>query len=287
MKPIKPLVSSFYRKANAFLQQNILGLILLGIFTSALYDVAKGTPGIFINAILRTFTFLFRSYVEQIHQPIGEARSDQLVKTIYTLLISSSITVTCMLIIKAITNVKSGYKQAEEIKLKANKLANLTANIKTLEDQAASVEAMEDKSIEEVEDLKKKLAAVKEERQHFLALEDKAKSVSDLVEESEDAITKLIRLKRQIYYVSMFMVLIFAYFATMFVGELYTRDAAIFVDRSIEILAPTIPPEKVLQLRAKYRSVDSAQKFYELHDELQTIAKEKNVTLPKFTVIKR
>jgi hypothetical protein len=33
--------------------------------------------------------------------------------------------------------------------------------------------------------------------------------------------------------------------------------------------------------------VDSAQKFYDLHDELQTIAKEKNVTLPKFTVIKR
>jgi hypothetical protein len=71
------------------------------------------------------------------------------------------------------------------------------------------------------------------------------------------------------------------------VADSYTQNASTFVDRSIEILAPTIPPERVLQLRAKYRSVDNAQKFYDLHDELQALAKEKNVTLPQFKVIKR
>jgi hypothetical protein len=73
----------------------------------------------------------------------------------------------------------------------------------------------------------------------------------------------------------------------VYAGDLYTRQAIVFVDRSIEILAPTIPPDKVLQLRARYRAVENAQMFYDLHDKLTTIAKEKNITLPQFSVIKR
>jgi hypothetical protein len=73
----------------------------------------------------------------------------------------------------------------------------------------------------------------------------------------------------------------------VYAGDLYTRQAIVFVDRSIEILAPTIPPDKFLQLRARYRAVDNAQKAYDLHDELTTITKEKNITLPQFSVIKR
>jgi len=40
-------------------------------------------------------------------------------------------------------------------------------------------------------------------------------------------------------------------------------------------------------IRARYRTADNAQKLYDLHDELTTIAIDKNITLPQFSVIKR
>lgn len=279
--------SSFYHRANNFLQKNILGLIILGLFINDLSNTMSSSSGFIFNAVLRTLTFVFHSYVETIHREIGAARSDQLVKTIYTVLISMGITLSCVLTIRAIATVKGNHKRAEQIKLKARRLADLMASIKALEDKITSYRAAGNKSIEAVEEVEKELDGLRKEKEQFLALEDKAKGLSDIVEESDDVTTKLKRLKRKLYYGSVFALLLFAYLTASLVGELYTRDASTFVERSIEILAPTIPPDKHLQLRAKYRSVDSAQKFYDLHDELQTIAKEKNVKLPSVLVIKR
>jgi hypothetical protein len=280
----------FYQKARAFLQRSILGMIIGGIITSALYDLMKGTGGVLATAILRSLTFMFHSYVEMIHQPIGDGQGDQLAKAIFIVLIGSFLVTTSLAAVAGVQRIKGDHKKAEELKYKIKKLALREESIeamKALEEKVANVKATECKSTEVVEDLEKSLAALKEIAEGLEDPDAKTKSTSELVEESERVI-RLVKRSKRFGYSSLTGFLIASiYVAVFLVGNLYTREASTFVERSIEILTPNIPPDRVLQLRAKYRSVDSAQKFYDLHDELQTIAKEKNVTLPKFTVIKR
>lgn len=63
----------------------------------------------------------------------------------------------------------------------------------------------------------------------------------------------------------------------------YTSDAIVFVERSIEILAPHIEHESILKLRASYRAVSNRSQFVALHEELRSHAKAKNVELPTFS----
>ena len=72
----------------------------------------------------------------------------------------------------------------------------------------------------------------------------------------------------------------------MFIQESYTRKACIFIERSIDILAPSLDNETILKLKAEYRSIDNANKFYALEAKLRLLEKEKHVKLPKFTVIR-
>jgi hypothetical protein len=76
----------------------------------------------------------------------------------------------------------------------------------------------------------------------------------------------------------------------LYISELiettYTYKAALFVDRSIEILAPYVSSKDVVSLRSEYRSIDSADKFYTLEEKLRAHAKSSNITLPKFKSIK-
>jgi len=44
--------------------------------------------------------------------------------------------------------------------------------------------------------------------------------------------------------------------------------------------------ETILKLKAEYRSIDNANKFYALEAKLRLLEKEKHVKLPKFTVIR-
>jgi hypothetical protein len=75
-------------------------------------------------------------------------------------------------------------------------------------------------------------------------------------------------------------------YTLMFLQDAYTRKACIFIERSIDIVSPCISPEKVLQLRASYRSISKAKEFYDLDTQLQTIAINNKIKLPKFTVIR-
>jgi hypothetical protein len=81
-------------------------------------------------------------------------------------------------------------------------------------------------------------------------------------------------------------ILITVLYTSMFLEDTYTRKACIFVERSIDILAPYMSSEQLLQTRAQYRSVDNAQKFYDLDARLQSIATSNKVQLPPFTVIR-
>jgi len=282
--------SSFYHRANAFLQKNILGLIILGLFTSALWDTMKGTSGILYNAILRTLTFVFHSYVETIHEPIGEGQGDQLVKTIYTLLFAAGVNIISLSLLWGIRRVRSKYREAEGMRYKIKKLAireEYLEAMKALEEKISRSKATNPNNIVDPMLMQNELNALREKAKSVGALDSGVKTITELAEENESIIKRTKMSIKAVYASAAFTLLAGIYLSALLAGDLYTREASTFVERSIEILAPTIPPDKHLQLRAKYRSVDSAQKFYDLHDELHTIAKEKNVTLPKFTVIKR
>ena len=75
------------------------------------------------------------------------------------------------------------------------------------------------------------------------------------------------------------------YLGMMF-QDIHANEAAIFVERSIEILAPHVDGAEVLRLRASFRSIETAQDFYTLEAELRESAARKDVTLPEFTSIR-
>ena len=75
------------------------------------------------------------------------------------------------------------------------------------------------------------------------------------------------------------------YLGAMF-QDIHANEAAIFIERSIEILAPHVDGAEVLRLRASFRSIETAQDFYTLEAELRESAARKDVTLPEFTSIR-
>ncbi|HEU0174972.1 MAG TPA: hypothetical protein VFV58_12000 [Blastocatellia bacterium] len=293
MKLTTSFNSPHAQKVKTFLLGTIAGALILNMVGNLFTDLMKGTSGILLNALLRSLTFLFQRYVEMIHTEIGQARTDHFVKSLYAWLFVSSIILLCKYTFQIVAGVIDNHKHAEEWSLKIQKSAELLLSYEALKPQVASLKELKElkdeaKAAEVFTDLTHTLTALKERKELLYSTkEKKTKSPDEMLEYSTYLIKRAKRVKWFGYSVAVAAVFCTLFFASAFVGELYTRDASVFIERSIEILSPTLPPEKILQLRAKYRSVDSAQKFYELHDELQTIAKEKNVTLPKFTVIKR
>jgi hypothetical protein len=67
--------------------------------------------------------------------------------------------------------------------------------------------------------------------------------------------------------------------------SLYMTSAANFVEKSLDIVAPHITENEYLKLRSQFRSVKSAQDFYNLYDALKIIEKTSNVELPEFEPI--
>ncbi len=225
----------------------------MSLFTSALWDLMKGTTGFILNGLLRTLTFIFHGYVETIHRDIGEARQDGLGEITYLVVVGLGLILLRLIVGWVEIFAEGKYRKRHKLKYRVQRLADPTVTTDELRYNTKNPDELKEKLLEDFEDLVKWHSSVKKVTLCFRAL-------------------ILISL--------MFFLYISAKIS-------YTESASNFVDRSIEILAPTIPPEKVLQLRANYRAVDSAQKFYDLYDELQKTAKEKNVTLPKFRVIKR
>lgn len=268
---------SFYHRANNFLQKNVLGLIILGIFTSALWDLMKGTSGILFNALLRTSVYIFQSYVDRIHLNIGESSSDQLVKTIYQVISLFAISLYSSFATNKILKAITRHREVRKLKLKIQKWEEQPPSSEELDYEITTIERGRDDNVDPIKRILDSLDGLK----------NKANSAGFVVRTVEAATDVAKMLKIYAYGYSVGILILLIVIGAISAGDAYTRGAGVFVERSIEILAPNIPPDKHLQLRARYRSVDTPQKFYDLHDELQTLAKEKSVTLPKFSVIKR
>jgi len=101
-----------------------------------------------------------------------------------------------------------------------------------------------------------------------------------------DKQTRLKRFKKRIIiYFLLYMPLIIIY-STMIFDIVYEHKAIVFIERSLEIVAPYITNNELLLLRSKYRSISSAKEFYELEDELRSISAKKYINLPEFSSIR-
>jgi len=104
----------------------------------------------------------------------------------------------------------------------------------------------------------------------------------------EQATATLRRLKRHVFRVLIpLSVLVTATFSVQIWHTSYTRNAANWVSRSIEILAPNLTPERVLRFRSDLRQVNTAKQFFKLEDELRNTAKDSSIELPSFQAIGR
>ncbi len=63
----------------------------------------------------------------------------------------------------------------------------------------------------------------------------------------------------------------------------FSSSAVIYLERSIEILAPHLSDADRLQFRASYRAIERRDQFIVLHDQLVSTAKTKSVDIPKFS----
>lgn len=65
----------------------------------------------------------------------------------------------------------------------------------------------------------------------------------------------------------------------------YTRNAANWGERSIEILLPYVTAEEHNKLRSDLRAIENAEQFYALERQLLDTAAKASIKLPPFTVI--
>ncbi|TAJ95161.1 MAG: hypothetical protein EPO31_01945 [Gammaproteobacteria bacterium] len=75
-------------------------------------------------------------------------------------------------------------------------------------------------------------------------------------------------------------------YASTFYQDLHSWRAAIWVERCLAIVAPHLKSSESLQLQAKFRAIEKASDFYELEDQLRSIAGEHAISLPEFESIR-
>jgi NADH:ubiquinone oxidoreductase subunit 5 (subunit L)/multisubunit Na+/H+ antiporter MnhA subunit len=66
---------------------------------------------------------------------------------------------------------------------------------------------------------------------------------------------------------------------------LYTANAANFVEKSVDILAPHISENKKLALIAEYRSIKNSEDYEAIFSKLKDLEKEHGIELPEFEPI--
>lgn len=84
---------------------------------------------------------------------------------------------------------------------------------------------------------------------------------------------------------SFISVMIFCYILTSAIKHHYTYNLIVYIEKSIDIVAPKINEQQRLELKAKYRLIDNYDKFKIFNEELNNVANEKGIELPPFKFI--
>jgi hypothetical protein len=99
----------------------------------------------------------------------------------------------------------------------------------------------------------------------------------------ERSVRRLNIIKRIFIFVAIFSTIIWS--EDMF-KMIHCTKAAMFIERSIEIVSPYISNQERLKLRAEFRAIEKADAFYRLEDKLRSIAIEQTIKLPEFESIR-
>jgi hypothetical protein len=91
--------------------------------------------------------------------------------------------------------------------------------------------------------------------------------------------------KFELFVMSIAASLIFCYFLSKFIKDHYTYNLTIYIEKSLDIVAPYLNNQERLILKANYRLIDNYEKFNYFNKNLDSIAKENNIVLPKFELI--
>lgn len=86
------------------------------------------------------------------------------------------------------------------------------------------------------------------------------------------------------YIISAYAITVLMYFFVSF-KYVYTANAAMQIEKSIEILAPYIEDKQRLELRSKFRSIKDYDDYHLLHSELEMLAKIHQLDLGGFEPI--
>lgn len=103
------------------------------------------------------------------------------------------------------------------------------------------------------------------------------------IQEKQNYIYKYINSSLAIIISIIGMVFVTSYF----IKSSYHEKAVLFVERSIDILAPKLYKQdngwdNILSLRAQYRAVDNAEKYNLLYQRLYKLSQQQEITLPYF-----
>lgn len=82
------------------------------------------------------------------------------------------------------------------------------------------------------------------------------------------------------YFWIVFSIFSLLLFISSTIKDFNTYNSALYIEKSIEVLAPHISNQDVLLLRAEFRMIDNFEKFKEMDLKLKSIAKDAKISLP-------
>lgn len=74
-------------------------------------------------------------------------------------------------------------------------------------------------------------------------------------------------------------------YSDLLVTEMYQHRSVLWVERSLEIVRPSVGEARFLELRGHYRAVEDAEAFFVLWRAIRQAAEQRGIVLPKFTPI--
>ena len=78
---------------------------------------------------------------------------------------------------------------------------------------------------------------------------------------------------------------LFLFVLSMSIKHHYTYNAIIYIEKSLDIIAPKISENQRLELKSKYRMINNYDSFVTFNNNIISLAQEKNIKIPEFKLI--
>ncbi|MCF2218860.1 hypothetical protein H9Q08_06060 [Chryseobacterium sp. PS-8] len=80
-------------------------------------------------------------------------------------------------------------------------------------------------------------------------------------------------------------IFVFLFSVSLSIKHHYTYNAIVYIEKSLDILAPVLSEQERLILRAEYRNINDYEKFKKFNSKIKVIAKERKTPIPDFKII--